>query len=366
MVIGWGSAFPGAGAVAIAAAFGGSVSQASQMVRAPLLANVQTEHSHSAEDACAAAAGAAAGDGCVCFGGDADAATWATAFAAGAETSGCGASVASSGKDWAVQRCASEASCTWPYTEGWNIEKSHICLSKFAAPNVVRTRSNAPTSSKNTHLASGCCLLKSLHKASQRSCNAEIWTSRANRGSSSGLTPRSASLPCLMRFVSRGQTMFQMGISGKAGTPETKKFRAPPRYMVSRKALSFSDSRTPGLARKTSGTPPPKTPSTIFWIKSFPPVWMTTSVSLASNPPAAFGTCGLRRERVPWPCRSPHKEPGSAKLKTLARSLWEASTSPQQGCMYLAQESPKISTFQDDAMDAARRARDENTTLHKQ
>mmetsp|Transcript_37808 Transcript_37808/g.80355 ORF Transcript_37808/g.80355 Transcript_37808/m.80355 type:complete len:234 (+) Transcript_37808:129-830(+) len=110
-------------------------------------------------------------------------------------TSGCGANSAKAGKRCATTRCASKPSCTWPNWVGWNMLKSHMERSKFTAPKLTRNRSKASTSSKKTHLESGCPVLNFSTSSDQRSWSAEAWTSMANLGGSPGLMPKSSSFP---------------------------------------------------------------------------------------------------------------------------------------------------------------------------
>mmetsp|Transcript_59367 Transcript_59367/g.191034 ORF Transcript_59367/g.191034 Transcript_59367/m.191034 type:complete len:221 (-) Transcript_59367:166-828(-) len=217
---------------------------------------------------------------------------------------------------------------------------SHMERSKAASPRLARSFSSALTSSKKTHVASGWPRLKASTSSLQRSHSAAACTCMASCGGSPGLTPRSSSLPCSTMFPMMGQRMLKMGISRKAGTPETRKCRAPPWYMAFRNCESTAASRAPGLARKISGVapptagppgiapppsmpppskpprrpPPPRRPSAIFMMKSLPQVWITTRVCGRSRPPGPLGSCGLSRARCACMVSSAQSEPAAAKL----------------------------------------------------
>mmetsp|Transcript_31528 Transcript_31528/g.61936 ORF Transcript_31528/g.61936 Transcript_31528/m.61936 type:complete len:219 (-) Transcript_31528:157-813(-) len=217
---------------------------------------------------------------------------------------------------------------------------SHIDVSKVCEPMVSRSRSNAPTSSKRVHVASGCSLPNFSTTSHQRSYNATDWTCMASWGGSPGETPRLSKRPSFTITVMIGQSMLKMGISKKAGTPETRKCRAPALYKLSKDSEIISASRAPGFAERISGVidPPvckPRPPiraSAHFIMKSLPPVWITTSVSCLNNPSDVLGSCMLASARRPWFARSLHIEPAVAKLYTRADSL-RPSICGQVGCM---------------------------------
>mmetsp|Transcript_125151 Transcript_125151/g.296947 ORF Transcript_125151/g.296947 Transcript_125151/m.296947 type:complete len:225 (+) Transcript_125151:652-1326(+) len=224
------------------------------------------------------------------------------------------------------------------------MEKSHMERSKTAGPKECRSRSSAATSSKKTQVLSAWLLLKSCTSSSQRSCRAVACTSTASRGGSPGDTPSASSLPEFTMPAMTGMAMLNTGMSRKIGTPDTRKFLAPARCMDTRNSFMICTSDTPGLGCSISGVamppctpprnprPPPIKASAIFIMKSLPHVWTTTRVSGDSNPPGAFGTCGLMIALCAWPRISAHREPACAKLCTGAPKR-RPRTCGQVGCM---------------------------------